>query len=239
MTTLTPTGEPSMRAPRLSDERGIALAMAVFALVIIGVLVAGAFFSGRLEQRGGANSVLATEAFEAAEGGVTYTVNDGWNTATFNALAVGADAVQPAVSFGANVQAVPTVTKLNASVFLVRSEGQRLSAGNVLARRLVGTLVRAVIPDIQIEGALTVYGQLTLGGSAEWRLPTIEELFTLVARTGHAWRCGWSGRGAARRPSTFHADRDRAQIPDSVRRRGQERHDDAVHRPGGLGPFAA
>ena len=168
MPTLTPTGEPSMRAPRLSDERGMALAMAVFALVIIGVLVAGAFFSGRLEQRSGANSVLATEAFEAAEGGVAYTVSpDGWNTATFNALAVGTDAVQAPVSFGANLQAVPTVTKLNASVYLVRSEGQRLSGGNVLARRLVGTLVRAVIPDIEIEGALTVYGQLTLGGSAD------------------------------------------------------------------------
>jgi len=157
-----------MRAPRLSDERGMALAMAVFALVIIGVLVAGAFFSGRLEQRGGANSVLATEAFEAAEGGIAYTISDDqWNITTFNALAIGTDAVQPAVPFATNLQAVPTVTKLSSSVFLVRSEGQRLSGGNVIARRLVGTLVRAVVPDIEIEGALTVYGQLTLGGSAD------------------------------------------------------------------------
>ena len=87
-----------MHAPRLSDERGIALAMAVFALVIIGVLVAGAFFSGRLEQRGGVNSVMATEAFEAAEGGLAYTINDGWQTSTFNALAVGASSVQPPAS---------------------------------------------------------------------------------------------------------------------------------------------
>jgi hypothetical protein len=156
-----------MRAPRLSDERGIALAMAVFALVIIGVLVAGAFFSGRLEQRGGTNSVFAAEAFEAAEGGLAYTINDGWQTSTFNALAVGASSTRPTVAIGPTAQAAPTVTKLNSAVYLVRSEGQRLVGGNVTARRLIGTLVRVVVPDIEIEGALTVYGELTLGGSAD------------------------------------------------------------------------
>ncbi len=164
----TPTPRKTlMRAPRLSDERGMALAMAVFALVIIGVLVAGAFFSGRLEQRGGTNSVMAAEAFEAAEGGLAYTLNDGWVTSTFNALAVGASSVRPPVPIGTSAQSAPTVTKLNSSVYLVRSEGQRLVGGNIVARRLLGTLVRVVVPDIEIEGALTVYGELTLGGSAD------------------------------------------------------------------------
>jgi hypothetical protein len=167
MFTHTPGGETPMRAPRLSDERGIALAMAVFALVIIGVLVAGAFFSGRLEQRGGTNSVMAAEAFEAAEGGLAYTLNDGWVTSTFNALAPGTSSVQPPVPIGTAAQATATVTRLNPAVYLVQSEGQRLIAGNVVARRLLGTLVRVVIPDIEIQGALTVYGELTLGGSAD------------------------------------------------------------------------
>ena len=167
MSTHTPGGNTPMRAPRLSDERGIALAMAVFALVIIGVLVAGAFFSGRLEQRGGRNSVMAAEAFEAAEGGLAYTLNDGWVNSTFNALAVGSSSVRPPVPIGTAAQATPTVTKLNAAVYLVQSEGQRLVGGNVMARRLLGTLVRVVVPDIEIEGALTVYGSLTLGGSAD------------------------------------------------------------------------
>ena len=126
MTTPTPGRKTLMRAPRLSDERGIALAMAVFALVIIGVLVAGAFFAGRLEQRGGSNSVMAAEAFEAAEGGLAYTINDGWVTSTFNALAVGASSVQPPIPIGTAAQAAPTVTKLNSAVYLVQSEGRRL-----------------------------------------------------------------------------------------------------------------
>ena len=45
-----------MRARRLSDERGIALAVAVFALVVIGALVAGTFYAGRLEQQTGRNT---------------------------------------------------------------------------------------------------------------------------------------------------------------------------------------
>ena len=48
-----------MRGSRVSNERGIALAVAVFALVVIGALVAGAFFAGRLEQQTGQNSMLA------------------------------------------------------------------------------------------------------------------------------------------------------------------------------------
>ena len=111
--------------------------------------------------------VFAAEAFEAAEGGLSYTINDGWQTSTFNALAVGQSSARPTIAVGATAQAAPTVTRLNSAVFLVQSEGQRLLAGNVAARRLIGTLVRVVIPDIEIEGALTVYGELTLGGSAD------------------------------------------------------------------------
>ena len=58
-----------MRTPRLTDERGMALAVAIFALVVIGALVAGAFYAGNLEQRTGRNSVYAAEAAQAAESG--------------------------------------------------------------------------------------------------------------------------------------------------------------------------
>ncbi len=39
----------------LRDERGMALAVAIFALVVVGALVAGAFFAGTQEQRVGEN----------------------------------------------------------------------------------------------------------------------------------------------------------------------------------------
>jgi hypothetical protein len=156
-----------MRTPRLSDERGIALAVAVLALVVIGALVAGTFFAGRIEQRSGENTLYAAQAFEAAEAGASATVSN-WVPSAFNNRAVGADTVLPTVTvLGSNVY-TPTVTKLNATTFLIRSEGaHRDAAGNALSRRVVGTLVRLLRPNIDIRGALTVRGALTLGGSAE------------------------------------------------------------------------
>ena len=53
-----------MRARRVSDERGIALAVAIFALVVIGALVAGTFYAGRLEQQTGRNTFTAAQAAE-------------------------------------------------------------------------------------------------------------------------------------------------------------------------------
>ncbi len=156
-----------MRTPRLSDERGMALAISVLALVVIGALVAGTFYAGRIEQRSGENTLYAAQAFEAAEAGAGATISS-WSPAAFNNRAVGADTVLPTVTvLGSNVY-TPTVTKLNATTFLVRSEGvHRDGAGNALSRRVVGMLVRLLRPDIQIQGALTIRGALTLGGSAE------------------------------------------------------------------------
>ncbi len=57
-------------APDVKNERGIALALAVFALVVIGAIVAGTVFAGRLEQRGGQNTIYAGQAFEAADAGL-------------------------------------------------------------------------------------------------------------------------------------------------------------------------
>jgi Tfp pilus assembly protein PilX len=58
----------------VSDERGIALAVAIFALVIIGALVAGTFYAARLEQLTGRNTFTAAQAAEAAEAGLKDAV---------------------------------------------------------------------------------------------------------------------------------------------------------------------
>ena len=160
-------------APRLSDERGIALAVAIFALVIIGALVAGTFYAGRLEQRSGLNSLFAAQAAEAAEAGTAMAMNN-WSTTTMAAIPVSTgaasadDALQSNVALGGGAFYTTTVSHLSPSTFLIRSEGQRRDpAGTVLSRRLIGQIVRLVIPEIDIQGALTLQGSLTLSGSAE------------------------------------------------------------------------
>ncbi len=58
----------------LRNERGIALAVAIFALVVVGALVAGAFFAGTQEQRVGENQRRVQTSFGVAEAGTQERV---------------------------------------------------------------------------------------------------------------------------------------------------------------------
>src|SRR5258705_13658396 len=58
----------------LRDERGMALAVAIFALVVVGALVAGAFFAGTQEQRVGENQRRVFTSFGVAEAGAQERV---------------------------------------------------------------------------------------------------------------------------------------------------------------------
>jgi hypothetical protein len=162
-----------MRARRLSDERGIALAVAVFALVVIGALVAGTFFAGRLEQQTGTNTFMAAQAAEAAEAGLSDAIA-GQTAATL--LAVKADPVDSTEVLGALTVGYPgnyvTATRevrwLNNNLFLVRSIGTRSSAsGAQMASRSLGQLIRLVQADIEVKAGLTALGDVTVTGGAE------------------------------------------------------------------------
>jgi len=73
-----------------SNERGIALPLVLFVLVILGVIITGTFYVARLEQKTGDNSVAATQAASVAEAGVDSVLAN-WNTSTYNGLAVATD----------------------------------------------------------------------------------------------------------------------------------------------------
>ena len=160
-----------MRARRLSDERGIALAVAVFALVVIGALVAGTFFAGRLEQQTGRNTFMAAQAAEAAEAGL----NDAVATQTAGALLalpIDADPQNATdlgnLAVGNRTSATRTINRLTDNVFLVRSLGIRTdAAGGQLAARSLGQLIRLVQLDLEIQAGLTALGDVTITGGAE------------------------------------------------------------------------
>src|SRR5256885_5535787 len=67
----------------LRDERGMALAVAIFALVVVGALVAGAFFAGTQEQRVGENQRRVQTSFGVAEAGAQERVLT-WDPNTMN-----------------------------------------------------------------------------------------------------------------------------------------------------------
>jgi hypothetical protein len=134
--------------------RGMALPLALFALVMISALVAGAFAGARLEQRIGRNMLYAVQAKAAGEAGAAAVVHE-WEGHGLAALVPGQGAVLPAVALARGTTYAPTVTRLNGELFLVQVAGVRSDAdGGELARREVGLLVR--VADSVLPGQLPV-----------------------------------------------------------------------------------
>jgi hypothetical protein len=164
--------------PILSNERGMALAVAIFALVVVGALVAGAFFAGTQEQRVGENSRRLTQSFGAAEYGLTQVIEK-WDPQIINRVRqYPLDSV--AVPLPANIADTLTpdhtgiyggyVYKLNGQVYLIDITARdKRSAGGIIgggARQRLGELVRIRPLNLRINAALTTQGSVSLAGNA-------------------------------------------------------------------------
>jgi hypothetical protein len=158
-----------MRVTRLSSERGIALAVAVFALVVIGALVAGVFFAGKLEQQTGQNMLYAAQANEAAEAGLTKITADVTPQALL-AMAISPTAA-PAyttTSFGSYGSYATGIRRLSDEVWLVQSLGTRVNAsGTEIARQTLGQLIRLKEAEFTVNAALSARGNVKITGGAE------------------------------------------------------------------------
>ena len=132
---------------RPRDERGIALAIALFALVVMAALVAGSFFGGRLEQQSARNTLFWIQAAEAAEAGLVDALST-ISSATLVALPVdGVPLSLGRMSLGTGFRVERQVSRLTSTLFLVRALAARQdAAGGDLALRSVGALIR-LTPD--------------------------------------------------------------------------------------------
>ena len=143
----------------LSGRGGFALPVAVFAIVIIGALVAGAFFASTQEFRIGTNTIQQARALGAAEFGLNQTQatwNSRWNTSMQRGQV---QTLTPATSDGSI--ATVRVTRLNDQAFLVASEG---SSGQ--SRRRTAKLLVLNVPQLNMLAALTARGATKIGGSS-------------------------------------------------------------------------
>ncbi|MBI4500276.1 MAG: hypothetical protein HY700_03855 [Gemmatimonadetes bacterium] len=149
---------------RARNERGIALAVAIFALVVVGGLVSAAFFVGVQEQRVGRNTIKLSQAFSAADGGAQAVVNN-WVQATYNNLVVGDSVIvgRTAMASGAGWYR-GSVRRLNTELYLVRIEG---FSSDSTSRQAVGVVVRLKSIQININSALKTRGTVRLGGSSQ------------------------------------------------------------------------
>jgi hypothetical protein len=150
------------------SKSGFALAVAVFALVVVGVLVTGGFYLARQETRIGVASQRATAAFYVAEQGAMEVMSE-WDPATFSALSDWSTAT--AADSTDNGTWSVNVTKMSSRLYFLLSTGTVSEGSGVYgdASRMVGMIARVNTADITPPAALTTQGILKYGGTSEVR----------------------------------------------------------------------
>jgi hypothetical protein len=155
---------------RLARARsGFALAIAIFAIVVIGTLIGGIFFASMQQQRVARNQRLQANAMQAAEYGLNRTMSIDWRGASWNSMSIGnVDSTSNSYTSHGAVSRV-RVTRIgnpNVPLFLVSSEGSSGTMLGAQARRRTSSVMALVPFDINLLGALTTRGALQMGGSS-------------------------------------------------------------------------
>jgi hypothetical protein len=172
------------------NERGIALPVAIFALVVVGALVAGAFFAGNQEQRLAHNAKRVTQSFGIAEVGLAEQVRQ-WDPLVYNqqptypldsALVPDTAAPFRTGSYGGYVY------KLNGSLYLMDVTGSDTASrtgvlGGGGARQRLGLLTRVRPLAIDINASLTTMGNVDVRGNA---------VVNGENQDPAGWNCAWN-----------------------------------------------
>lgn len=156
-----------MSAITYRDPRsGFALPVAVFALIVVGVLVTTGFYMANQETKIGMASSQGTRAFYLAEVGMS-DVMENWDLRVYRDLDewTGTTTVEGTTPDG--VWSVD-VTKLDDYVYYLDSEATVTRGGLMAgATRRLGMTVRLTVPNIDPPAALTTRGLVELRGQAE------------------------------------------------------------------------
>lgn len=153
-----------MGATRQS-EKGMALIMALGAIVIVGVLIGGVLFVTTQDYRIGTNTVRQAQATAAADLGLNRVPQD-WNLLNNTTMKTG-DTVKKSYTAPRGATVLVIITRLPGPFFWAVSEGYAGGNGSqASARRRYGMLFRLDTPNIPFMGALTGRGTVLVGGSA-------------------------------------------------------------------------
>lgn len=160
------------------SERGMALAVAMFALVIVGALVAGALFAGTQEQRTGDSTRRLQQSFGVAEMGVNDVVRT-WAPTMYNQRgAYPTDSIRvPNALLPSGVTPRGTgsyggyVYRLNNNLYLIDVTGHDTVSGSASygggrARQRMGLLARIKVLSLNVQASLTTGNSDALSGQA-------------------------------------------------------------------------
>jgi hypothetical protein len=150
----------------------MALAVAMFALVIVGALVSGALFAGTQEQRVGESSRRLQQSFGVAELGAFDVVRT-WDPTVYNgkvaypgdSVAVTGSSPRHTGSYGGYVY------RLNNNLYLIDVSGHDTVSGAGgssvgRARQRVGLLARVKVLSLNVQASLTTGNSDALSGQA-------------------------------------------------------------------------
>jgi hypothetical protein len=148
------------------NERGIAMALALYALVITGALVSGLLFAGTQEQRQGESLRGVLLAFNRAEQG-THAEIRVWDPPVYNKIGTyPLDSLQVVESASRG-----TIYKVNSNVYMVsvigtdsQGVGSQRRGGGAVQR--VSLLARIVPFEFNAKASLTTRGNIKLSGNA-------------------------------------------------------------------------
>jgi hypothetical protein len=146
------------------NREGMALAMAMFAIVVIGALIAGAFFASNQDFKIGRNSLVAQRAFSAAEYGLNKTMAS-WDQTLNLAIKVGKD-TNFSYTTGDGGSSQVKATRINDYTYWVVSEGAAGVGTSLETRRRTSEVLRLAYPAVKVGGALTLAGGGTIKGSS-------------------------------------------------------------------------
>lgn len=149
-----------------NSRSGFALSVAVFALVVVGVLVTGGFYLARQETRIGVASERGTEAFYMAERGANEVMSE-WDVSTMGSLSAWQTTTIADTVDGGNYSVA--VTKMSSRLYFLLSTG-KITAGSGMfgeASRMLGMIVRLNTAEIEPQAALSTVGSVRIQGSME------------------------------------------------------------------------
>lgn len=162
----------------MKNERGMALALTVFALVVVSALVAGTFYAATQEQRVSDNGRRSIAALGAAESGIDDVVTN-WSPSVLNKK--GMYPTDSAV-FGSSASRITTpggtgsyygnVYRLNGNLFLVDVTGRDNSSATqaqgigIGGRERLGMLVKIQPINFNVSASLTTKNSVNLAGNA-------------------------------------------------------------------------
>ena len=151
------TGLEPQQAWHDARHRGFILVAALVALVIVALIVTGAFFASGQEHVIVRNELRDQQAFAYAEYAAAKGL-ESWNAPARDSMSAGQTQRVATLSRG-RLESDVFVTKLDTALYLVSADGRLRSADASGLRRRIGILVRTIRDGAPINPPVRVSGQ--------------------------------------------------------------------------------